>query len=45
LSFPFPRDLPDTGLEPAPLALAGIFVTTEPPGKSRLHLKGHNRSG
>ncbi|XDA79075.1 hypothetical protein R6Z07F_009132 [Ovis aries] len=27
------RDLPDPGMEPASLALAGRFFTTEPPGK------------
>jgi len=36
LSFPFPGDLPDPGMEPASpasLSLAGGFLTTEPPGK------------
>jgi len=36
LSFPPPRDLPDSGIEPespATSALAGRFFTTEPPGK------------
>ena len=36
LPFPSPRDLPDPGAEPAsPVApaLAGRFLTTEPPGK------------
>ena len=35
LPFPFQRDLPDPGIEPASLrspALAGRFFTTEPPG-------------
>ena len=35
LPFPIPRDLPDPGIEPAPLASpapAGRFFTTEPPG-------------
>ena len=34
--FPSPGDLPDPGIEPissASLALAGRFLTTEPPGK------------
>ena len=35
LPFPSPRDLPDPGIEPASLELAGGFFTTEPPG--RLH--------
>ena len=36
LSFPSPGDLPDPGTEllsPASPALAGGFLTTEPPGK------------
>ena len=33
LPFPSPRDLPDWGIEPMYLALAGGFFTTEPPGK------------
>ena len=33
LTFPSPGDLPDPGIEPASLALAGGFFTTEPPGK------------
>ena len=28
-----PGDLPDPGIQPTSPALAGIFVTTEPPGK------------
>ena len=34
--FPFfyPGDLPDPGIKPMSLALAGRFFTTEPPGKS-----------
>ena len=31
--FPSPGDLPNTGIEPASLALAGGFFTTESPGK------------
>ena len=31
--FPSPGDLPDPGIEPACLALAGGFFITEPPGK------------
>ena len=34
LPFPFPGDLPDPGIKPGSLALAGRFFTTEPPGKS-----------
>ena len=30
LSFPFPRDLPDPGIESMSPSLAGIFFTTEP---------------
>ena len=31
--FPLTGALPDPGMEPASLALAGRFFTTEPPGK------------
>ena len=30
---PSPRELPDPGIDPVSPALAGIFFTTEPPGK------------
>ena len=33
LPFPFPRDLPNSGIEPTSLALADGFFTTEPSGK------------
>ena len=33
LPFPFPGDLPDPGIKPTSPALAGEFITTEPPGK------------
>ena len=33
MPFPSPGDLPFAGIEPASLALAGGFFTTEPPGK------------
>ena len=33
LPIPSPGNLPDLGIEPAYLALAGGFFTTEPPGK------------
>ena len=33
LPFPSPRDLPNQGIEPASLALAGRFFITDPPGK------------
>ena len=33
LPFPSPGDLPNPGIKPASLALAGGFFTTEPPGK------------
>ena len=33
LPFPSPRDLPNPEIEAASLALAGVFFTTEPPGK------------
>ena len=34
LPFPSPGDLPDPGIKPASLALAGRFFTVEPTGKS-----------
>ena len=33
LSFPSPGDLPDPGIKPESLVLAGGFFTAEPPGK------------
>ena len=33
LPFPSPGDLPHPGIEPVSPALAGIFFTTQPPGK------------
>ena len=33
LPFPSPGDLPNPGIEPTSLGLAGGFFTTEPPGK------------
>ena len=36
MPFPSPRDLPDPGIKPAPLATAGGFFTTEPPGKPHM---------
>ena len=33
LPFSSPGDLPDSGVEPVSLALAGRFFTPEPPGK------------
>ena len=33
LPFPSPGLLPDPGIKPTSLALAGRFFTTEPPGK------------
>ena len=35
LPLPSPGDLPDPGIKPMSLALAGGFFTTEPPGKPR----------
>ena len=39
LPFPPPGDLPHPGIEPASLALAGRFFTTEPPGKPQYRCK------
>ena len=36
LPFPPPRNLSHPGIRPASPALAGIFFTTEPPGKSQI---------
>ena len=36
LPFPPPGDLPDPGIKPASPALAGRFLTTEPPRKLTL---------
>ena len=33
LTFPFPGDLPDPGIEPRSSCIAGRFFTAEPPGK------------
>ena len=33
LPFPSPGDLPDPGIKPTSIALAGRFFITEPPGK------------
>ena len=38
LPFPSPRDLPDPGIEPTPLMLAGGFFTTESSGKPKMFL-------
>ena len=35
LPFPFPGDLPDSGIKPASSALAGGFFTTASPGRPR----------
>ena len=34
LPFPFPGDLPDSGIEPGSPALEADALTSEPPGKS-----------
>ena len=36
--FPPPGDLPNPGMEPASPAVAGGFLTTEPPGKPKKEL-------
>jgi len=33
LLFPSPEDLPDPGIEPRSPAVAGGFLSTDPPGK------------
>ena len=42
LPFPFPGDLPDLGIKPEYLALAGGFFTIEPPGKPAVCLGCYN---
>ena len=39
LATGLPEDLPDPGIEPTSPALAGEFLTTEPPGKPLLRSK------
>ena len=42
----YSRDLPDKGIKPAPLSLAGGFLTTVPPGKPhQLNLKNLKSRG
>ena len=36
MPFPYPGDLPNSGIEPTSPALAGRFFTTELPGKPKL---------
>ena len=36
LPFPTPRNLPNPGIKPTSLALAGRFFTTAPPGKPKM---------
>ena len=36
LPFPSPGDVPDPGIEPTCPALAGRFLTAEPPGKPQV---------
>ena len=38
LPFPSQGDVPDPGIEAASVALAGVFFTTEPPGKALITL-------
>jgi len=38
LPFPSPKDLPDPGMEPTSLVLAGRFFTTEPPRKPQWNI-------
>ena len=41
LPFPPPGDFPNPGIKPPSSALAGIFFTTEPPGKPTEFGYGH----
>ena len=38
VAIPFPRDLPDPGIEPGSPALADGFFMTVPPGKSNIYV-------
>ena len=37
LPFPSPGDLPDPGIKPRSLALEADALTSEPPGKPKIH--------
>ena len=43
LLFPSPGDLPDPGIKPESPALAGGFLTTEPPGKPPSKFLGRHK--
>ena len=45
LPFPLPGDLPNPGTEPMSPALAGGFLTTEPPGKPSFTCAGTLKLG
>ena len=45
LLFPSPRCLSDTGMEPSSPASAGVFFTTEPPGKSEKNPHRESKEG
>ena len=45
LAFPSPMDLPDPGMEPMFPALAGIFSTSEPPGKPKMNSYRESKEG
>jgi len=38
LPFPSPGHLPNPGIEPTSPSFAGVFFTTEPPGKPMVNL-------
>ena len=42
MPFPYPRDLPDPGIEPKSPALSGGSFTTEPPGKPASRKQGND---
>ena len=44
LPFPSPKDLPDPGMEPTSLVLAGRFFTTEPPRKPQWNIAAAAKS-
>ena len=45
MPFPSPGDLPDSGIEPRSPALTGGLFTTQPPGKSIVHVEAASDTG
>ena len=45
VAFPSPMDLPNPGMEPMFPALAGVFFTSEPPGKPKMNSYRESKEG